>query len=193
MVRATPDFSAHVRAVKRVERLLRKVAKALDDALIPYAIVGGNAVAIWVASVDDAAVRATKDVDVLLRRQDFPGAAAALTGIGLMHVEVLGVSMFVDRRTRNAKCGVHIVFADERVRPDHKHAAPDVGQRVCGRNGIAVVDLLPLVCMKLQAFRAIDRVHIEDLLAVDLIDAALIRKLPRDLAARLREIKNTQR
>jgi hypothetical protein len=193
MPSAIPDFHAYVLAVKRVERLLRKVAKALDDADIPYAVVGGNAVAIWVETVDDDATRTTRDVDVLLRRRNLSGAAEAFSRIGLMHVEVLGLSMFVDRRTQRAKSGVHIVFANELVRPEHKHAAPDVDQSVRGRDGIAVVDLPSLVLMKLQAFRAIDRVHIEDLLSVDLIDHSIVCKLPRDMASRLREIERTRR
>ena len=57
-------------AVDRVERRLRRVAAALDAASIPYALVGGNAVASWVARVDPSATRATKDVDLLVRRAD---------------------------------------------------------------------------------------------------------------------------
>ena len=52
-------------AVDRVEKLLLKIASTLDAKGLDYAIVGGNAVAAWVATVDDGAVRATKDVDIL--------------------------------------------------------------------------------------------------------------------------------
>jgi hypothetical protein len=46
-----------VRAVEKVrERLLRATA-ALEAAGIPYAVVGGNAVASWVSRVDESAVR----------------------------------------------------------------------------------------------------------------------------------------
>jgi hypothetical protein len=44
------------------QRLLRATA-ALDSAGVPYAVVGGNAVADWVTRVDAAAVRFTQDVD----------------------------------------------------------------------------------------------------------------------------------
>src|SRR3954462_3209328 len=58
------------RAVTRVrERLLRATA-ALNQAGVPYAVVGGNAVASWVATVDEGAVRNTRDVDLLVRRSD---------------------------------------------------------------------------------------------------------------------------
>src|SRR5690606_32409782 len=56
------SFGAHVMAVERVERRLRLVAGALDAAGIPYAVIGGNAVAAWVGRVDPGATRATRDV-----------------------------------------------------------------------------------------------------------------------------------
>lgn len=48
-------------AVERVEQLLRDVTTALDASGIRYAVVGGTAVAAWVAHIDAGAVRATKD------------------------------------------------------------------------------------------------------------------------------------
>lgn len=71
-----------VRAVEKVrERLLRSTA-ALDRAGVLYAVVGGNAVAAWVSRVDEAAVRNTQDVDILLRRGDFERAKTALEAAG---------------------------------------------------------------------------------------------------------------
>lgn len=43
------------------DRVLR-TARTLEAAGIPYAVVGGNAVADWVSRVDEAAVRNTRDV-----------------------------------------------------------------------------------------------------------------------------------
>lgn len=60
-------------AVERVQQRLRKVTAALDAA---GAVVGGNAVAAWVGRVDPGATRATKDVDILVRRADAPRASA---------------------------------------------------------------------------------------------------------------------
>lgn len=176
-------------AVNRVEKLLRQVAQALDAAGIPYAVVGGNAVAAWVATVDEGAVRATKDVDVLLRSEDLPSVPAALGPIGLIPVEVLGVTMFVNRRRPNPKTGVHVVVANRPILAHYTHPAPDVTGAVRAAGGFMVIDLPALVAMKLQAFRDIDRVHIRDLLSVNLIDAELTAKLPPDLRARLKEIQ----
>src|SRR5215207_10888815 len=72
------------RAVAKVrERLLRATA-ALNQAGIPYAVVGGHAVASWVATVDEGAVRNTRDVDLLVRREDLPALTAALEKAGFV-------------------------------------------------------------------------------------------------------------
>ena len=47
---------------------LQGVLGALDAANVPYALVGGIAVAVW------GSPRATKDIDLLVRRNDIPRA-----------------------------------------------------------------------------------------------------------------------
>ena len=63
-----------IRAVEKVRARLDRAVAALEGAGIPYAVAGGNAVAAWVSRVDEAAVRNTQDVDILLRR-DRSGAS----------------------------------------------------------------------------------------------------------------------
>src|SRR5882672_7826545 len=75
-------------AVENVRRRLLRAAAALDAARVPYAVVGGNAVAAWVSRADEAAVRNTRDVDILLRREDLPAATAALETAGFHHRRV---------------------------------------------------------------------------------------------------------
>ena len=111
--------------------------------------------------------------------------------LDLERVEVLGVTMFVDRKRPSPKKGVHIVFASEKVRGHYEHTAPDTAQSVRASAGFMVIELASLVSMKLQAFRRIDQVHIEDLMAVNLIDDALIGRLPPDLRNRLHDIRET--
>src|SRR5713226_9564295 len=84
------------RAVARVrERLLRATA-ALNQLGVAYAVVGGNAVASWVATIDEGAIRNTRDVVLLVRRSDLPAITAALEQAGFVHDELLDVVMFRD-------------------------------------------------------------------------------------------------
>src|SRR6202165_3990076 len=83
-------------AAEKVKERLRRATKALDAAGVAYAVVGGNAVAEWVARVDEDAVRNTRDVDLLIRRADFDAVRAALESAGFVYYHLLDVDMFLD-------------------------------------------------------------------------------------------------
>ncbi|HLA83578.1 MAG TPA: hypothetical protein VJL29_02205 [Thermoguttaceae bacterium] len=57
-------WSKHLMATEEVSERLKRVCMALSDARVPFALVGGQAVALWVATKDPVAVRTTKDVDI---------------------------------------------------------------------------------------------------------------------------------
>src|SRR5881275_1443027 len=84
-------------ALDDVTDRMDRIVGALEQAGVPYALVGGQAVALWVATKDPAAVRTTKDVDILLRREDLPRARAAAASVALDYFEVVGVGMFLER------------------------------------------------------------------------------------------------
>src|SRR5947209_11604004 len=114
------------RAVAKVrERLLRATA-ALNHAGIPYAVVGGNAVASWVATVDEGAVRNTRDVDLLVRGSDLPALTAALEQAGFIGGEVLDVVMFRDGPEGKPSEAVHLLFAGEKLRPGDPLPIPEI-------------------------------------------------------------------
>src|SRR5438045_3117467 len=98
-------------AVEKVRQRLLKAAAALDAAGIAYAVVGGNAVALWVSRVDEAAVRNTRDVDVLIRREDLDAARTALESAGFVHRHIAGIDVFLDSPAAKPRDAVHIVFA----------------------------------------------------------------------------------
>lgn len=176
-----------VRAVEKVRARLLRAAAALEKAGVLYAVVGGNAVAAWVSRVDEAAVRNTRDVDILLRRADLEAAAAALAPAGFVHRHAAGVDMFLDGPDAKARDAVHVVFAGEKVRPDYVLPAPDVSEAEATPT-FRVVTLEALVRMKLTSFRDRDRTHVRDLMGVGLVDATWRDRLPTELAARLQEI-----
>jgi len=57
-------------AMEKVRQRLLRATAALESAGVPYAVVGGHAVAAWVSRIDESATRGTQDVDILVRRED---------------------------------------------------------------------------------------------------------------------------
>lgn len=179
-----------VRAVERVrERLLRATA-ALEQAGVPYALIGGNAIAAWVARVDEAAVRNTQDVDLLIRRVDLEAVKLALETAGFHYRHVAGIDMFLDGPTAKARDAVHVVFAGEKARAHELLANPDVTESEPA-GPYRILNLRALVQIKLTAFRDKDRTHLRDLLEVGLIDASWGQYYPPELAARLQQLIDT--
>jgi hypothetical protein len=178
------------RAVAKVrERLLRATA-ALNQAGVPYAVVGGNAVASWVATVDEGAVRTTRDVDLLVRRSDLPAVTAALEQAGFVADELLDVVMFRDGPEGKPSEAIHLLFAGEKTRPDHLLPAPEI-ETVKDPANFSVIAFDTLVVMKLMSNRRKDQVHLLDLIGVGLIDASFLSKLPPELAVRLKHLLDT--
>jgi Uncharacterised nucleotidyltransferase len=186
-IAANISLERMVRAAEKVrDRLLRATA-ALQQAGVPYAVVGGNAVASWVSGVDEVAVRNTPDVDLLLRRADLEAAKAALGNAGFAWRHVAGIDLFLDGPQAKARDAVHVVFAGEKVRPEYALPAPDLAEAEQAP-AFRVLTLDGLVRMKLTSFCAKDRMHLLDLLDVGLIDAGWCSRLPPELAPRLQEL-----
>jgi hypothetical protein len=179
--------------VEQVRRRLERAAKALGDAGILYAVIGGNAVAAWVSRVDDAAVRNTKDVDILLRRSDFERARAALEADGFVHRRVASLGkagsmdVFLDGPDAKVRDAIHILWAGELATPDAIELTPELAATEPG-DGFELIPLPDLVRMKLTSFRDRDRMHLRDLASVGLIDEGWLSQLSPVLAERLRAI-----
>lgn len=178
------------RAVAKVrERLLRTTA-VLNQSGIPYAVVGGHAVASWVATIDEGAVRNTRDIDLLVRRADLPAVTAALETAGFVRAQVLDVTMFLDGPDAKPSESVHLLFAGEKVRADDPLPSPDL-TTIDDPAGYRVMTLEALVYMKLLSNRRKDQVHVEDMIGVGLVDRSWLAKLPPVLAQRLLAILET--
>lgn len=176
-----------VEAVEAVKDRVRRASAALAAANIPYAVVGGNAVAAWVARVDRAAVRNTQDVDILLRREDLPAMIDAMQAGGFVYRHANHVDFFTEADETRFRHGVHLIFAREHVKLDDILPAADVVESEPGPE-YQVLSLEALVRMKLTAFRAKDRVHLDDLLRVGLIDETWKDRFPAELSVRLDQV-----
>lgn len=185
-----------IRAVEKVRDRMLRATKALEAAEVPYAVAGGNAVAAWVSRVDEAAVRNTRDVDILLRRADLDAAKKSLESAGFVYRRVAslgqpgGLDLFLDGPEASARDAVHVVFASEKVKSDSPISAPDVTESEQA-DRFRVVTLEALVPMKLAAFRDKDRTHLRDLIDVGLVDASWLDRLDPQLRQRLQLILDT--
>jgi hypothetical protein len=174
-------------AAQKVRERLQRATTALEQAKIPYAVIGGHAVAAWVSRVDEAAARNTQDVDILLRRADLYRAKAALAHAGFVYGQSAGIDMFLDGPRGKARDSLHVIFAGEKVRPEYLEPAPDVTASEATET-FRLLDLAALVPMKLTSFRDKDRVHLRDLIDVGLVDQTWCERLPPQLAGRLKEL-----
>jgi hypothetical protein len=192
MASITRPFSLErvVSAVEKVRRRLLRAAAALNGAGILYAVAGGNAVALWVSRVDEAAIRNTQDVDILIRRADFLKTKESLEAAGFIYRHVGGIDAFLDGPEAKVRDAVHIVFANEMVRPGEVACNPDVSESEA-TDLYRVLSLEALVRIKLTAFRDKDRTHLRDLIDIGLIDSHWPEKFPPPLSARLQQLLDT--
>ncbi len=174
-------------AVEKVRERLERACRALEESQVPYAVIGGHAVAAWVATIDDGAVRNTRDVDLLLREEDLSRAADALLRVGFHRDAVMGITVFLDGPDGKSSQGIHVLLAGRKVRESYATPAPDTDE-VMLINGKRIVDLSELVGMKLNSYRDKDRTHLRDLIGVGLISKSWPARFPPPLAERLQAL-----
>jgi hypothetical protein len=174
-------------AVEKVRERLERTCRALEGAGIPYAVIGGNAVAAWVATKDDGAVRNTRDVDILLRDEDLDRATEAMQAVGFHRDKVMDVTVFLDGPDGKPSQGVHILRAGQKVKDSYATPTPQIEQSTM-IDGKRIVDLQELVGMKLNSYRRKDQTHLQDMIGVGLIDASWPARFEPSLGERLQTL-----
>lgn len=177
-------------AVQRVEDRLKRVTAALNEAKVRYAVIGGNAVAVWVGKKDPSATRSTVDVDLLINQSDLTAVTHVFSALGFGRHDLRRLILFTDPDEPSRRSGVHLVWAGQKVLPSYAHPTPTLDEAIYDPQlGFWVLDLVPLLRMKLTSFRDIDRAHVNDMLGVKLIDDRVRAALPPDLLERLRTVE----
>ena len=174
-------------AAEKVKERLRRATRALDAAGVPYAVVGGNAVAEWVARVDEDAIRNTKDVDILVQRTDLAAVKVALEAVGFIYYQLMDIDTFIDGPQGRPSGGVHLLYAGEKVKRNDEHTLPELAESERAAE-FQVVELAALMKMKLIAWRDKDRTHLRDIIGVGLIDATWPARFPPPLGERLQQL-----
>ena len=177
-----------IQAVENVRNRLMRATRLLAEANIPYAVIGGNAVAAWVSKVDTAAVRNTQDVDILIQRSDLEQTIAAMEAGGFVYRHSRGIDMFLDGPGTKFRDAVHILFAGEKVREEYLLPTPQVTESDRSIGPFCVLNLEPLIRMKLTSFRDKDRMHLRDFIDIGLVDSTWPAHFPPELGSRLQSL-----
>ena len=176
---------------ERVDQLFdlaRLVEKIFASAGLEYRVVGGLAAYLYVEEREPDAGRLTKDIDILVRREDLQKIGKAVEPFGLEYRHAAGVDMLVQTAEPSARRAVHLIFAGEKVRQDYPEPTPELGSYRTIK-GIRLLPLADLVRMKLTSFRAIDEAHLKDLDDAGLVTADIeagLSPVLRERMARLR-------
>jgi hypothetical protein len=177
-------------ALDQILDVARRFSAALGQARIPFRVIGGLAVFLQVDRVDPLAARLTRDVDVAIARSDLNAIRAAVEPHGFKSRHAAGVDMFLDADKTRARSAVHVVFVDEKVRPEYLEPVP--ASDPVPIKGILIAPVADLVRMKLTSFRLKDKVHIQDLDSVGLITPEIESGLSEPLRQRLQEVRATE-
>ena len=173
------------RAVEKVNERLRKAVRILEESQVPYAVIGGHAIRAWVAQVDEAALRTTQDVDILVRPEDLQALIAAMTAAGWHHRVANELDMFVEHPEASARDAIHVLLCG-RVEGGGE-PNPDIPPTTRAGD-FQTIPLETLVRMKLNAFRRKDQVHLLDLISLGMIDESWLDRFPERLIERLKTL-----
>jgi hypothetical protein len=139
--------------------VLHKITDTLTAEGIPHELIGGLAVFIHVEEADPTHSILTRDVDLMVRREDLDRIkqVAAKKGFRFRHAAGLDILLYGD--ADSAKNAVRLVFKNN-FAPKKK--------RILGEE-VLVIPVADLLRMKLSAFRDKDRVHVRSMDAAGLI------------------------
>jgi hypothetical protein len=174
--------------------VMHKIAQVLSEAGVPYELIGGLAVLVHVEEANPELTALTRDVDLMIRREDLERVKEAAAGRGFRFRHAAGVDMLLYGETDSAKNAVHLIFSGEMVRPNQASLNPPIApekKRIHGGE-VMVIPVADLVRMKLSSFRLKDQVHVKSMDAAGLITPEVEGQLPPELSTRLRHVRETE-
>lgn len=179
-------YSAHM---EQLFERLKRLHAALDSAAIEYRVIGGLAVFFQVSLRRPGRGRSTEDVDIAIDRRDLDRIAKAGEQFGFRYRHAAGIDMLVDSEVPRAATAVHLIFINEKVRPEYLEPVPGFSNTTPTEEGILLAPVADLVKMKLTSFRMKDQLHLKDLDSAHLITSEIEAALPEELLKRLAEVR----
>ena len=173
---------------------LQKLSLPLEEAGVPHELVGGLAVFLHVENADSTHSSLTRDIDLMIRREDMGRVVAIAEEHGFRFRHSAGWDILLYGETNSARNAVHLLFSGERVKETQLEVHPSIRPVRAGLHGqdFLVIPVVDLVRMKLCSYRDKDRVHVRGMEAAGLITEEVERELGDELRARLRHIRETE-
>ena len=184
-------FEAHLFAMVGT---LEKIAGALASECVPYELIGGGAVMVQVNRVEPAAVRMTRDIDIMINHSDLERLKVVAAKHGFTFRHAMGVDMLLPPGEVKALNAIHLIFSGQKTKASQAVPNPPLRPEYLTINGVqvSVIPVADLVQMKLSNNRDKDRVHVRDMDSVGLITPDVEASLPVALRNRLAEIRTSE-
>ncbi len=99
---------------------LQGLSRPLEQAGVPHELVGGLAVFLHVENADSTHSSLTRDIDLMIRRDDLPRVVAIAEDHGFRFRHSAGhpadMDMLLFAETNSARNAVHLLYAGEKVK-----------------------------------------------------------------------------
>jgi hypothetical protein len=173
-------------AASNVRERQSQIVRALEKSGVSFALSGSNATHLWVASVEEAAARQYRNVELIIERKETDSLVAAMKGLGFftdLRPDRVTIRSTPNQRKRWADIAL---FANERA-ANTSFTIPSLdGTTVVGSAPVLLLE--SLVELQLWRWTLDDRVDLRDMIEVGLLDQTWPSRLPPELAARLQEL-----
>lgn len=173
---------------------LEQLSVPLEQAGVPHELVGGLAVFLHVENADSTHSSLTRDIDLMIRREDLSRVVAIAEDQGFRFRHSAGIDMLLYGETNSARNAVHLLYEEEKVKATQLESHPRINPVRAGLHGrdFQVIPIGDLVRMKLSSYRDKDRVHVRGMDAAGLITRDVEQGLSAELMVRLRHVRETE-
>ena len=173
--------------IKDVEALVN----ALQSAGVRFEVIGGVAVNAHIFFSHRSRSFVTRDIDVLLHRDDLARVTQAVQPLGYEAKKIMGGYTLI-RRDQDLAEAIHLIFVGEKSKTIQPYPHPELHPELKNLFGVSipVASLQDLLHMKLNSLRPKDLIHLETLDEAGLITPALEQALPQILQNRLKQARD---
>ena len=114
---------------------LQQLSLPLDQARVPHELVGGLAVFLHVENADSTHSSLTRDIDIMIRRDDLHQVITIAENNGFRFRRTEGEDLLLCGETNSARNAVHLLYAGEKVKQSQLEPHPRIHPVRAGLHG----------------------------------------------------------